>query len=169
MPREAFNLRHASFKQTLLEAKEVAKEKFAPRGIKVTNQFIANRSGLDAPSVARYFSEHDDYLPSPEKLPALCRALENTLLADWAQAQVEDMQSAAPLTGVITLGQAALQATENTGKLAAKVNAVLADGQVDQGEALWVQGRVRENIKYLETLDASLDAIASGKAGQGGK
>ena len=78
----SMNLRHMGFNEAL----DAAKQRSG-----LTNEAIANRSSLSTAAVSRYFNKYDDYTPSPELIPLLCRALGNTIIADWIAAQVEDM------------------------------------------------------------------------------
>ena len=75
----SMNLRHMGFNEAL----DAAKQRSG-----LTNEAIANRSSLSTAAVSRYFNKYDDYTPSPELIPLLCRALGNTIIADWIAAQV---------------------------------------------------------------------------------
>ena len=70
----SMNLRHMGFNEAL----DAAKQRSG-----LTNEAIANRSSLSTAAVSRYFNKYDDYTPSPELIPVLCRALGNTIIADW--------------------------------------------------------------------------------------
>ena len=104
----SMNLRHMGFNEAL----DAAKQRSG-----LTNEAIANRSSLSTAAVSRYFNKYDDYTPSPELIPLLCRALGNTIIADWIAAQVEDMHPATNITTTEDLTRAVMQATENTGIL----------------------------------------------------
>nr|MCR5258673.1 helix-turn-helix transcriptional regulator [Desulfovibrio sp.] len=53
----------------------------------MTAEEIATASGLGVASVTRYFRQGEDYGPSLKNIPALCRAMGNTILIDWLLAQ----------------------------------------------------------------------------------
>ena len=103
-----FNLHHATFKQALVYAKALSG---------MTNEEIAEASGINGPQVSRYFQEHDAYAPAPYLLPTLCRVLGNTVLVDWLNAQVAELRPATSIRNVQDLTMAVMRATENTGAL----------------------------------------------------
>lgn len=117
----SMNLRHMGFNEAL----DAAKQRSG-----LTNEAIANRSSLSTAAVSRYFNKYDDYTPSPELIPLLCRALGNTIIADWIAAQVEDMHPATNITTTEDLTRAVMQATENTGILNKKTLDAVADGEL---------------------------------------
>lgn len=86
-----FNFRHATFKQTLVYAKLLSR---------MTNEEISEASGISLAQVARYFQENDAYSPAPALVPALCRAMRNTVLVDWQNAQVEDLRPVKAISNV---------------------------------------------------------------------
>ena len=55
----------------------------------LTAEEIAAAAGLSAAVVRRYLQRGDDYAPGLDKIPALCRAMHNTVLIQWQQAQLE--------------------------------------------------------------------------------
>lgn len=148
-----FNPRHATFKQTLVFAKLVSG---------MTNEEISETSGISLAQVARYFQEHDAYAPSPALIPALCRAMGNTILVDWLNAQVEELRPVTAITTVQDLTVAVMRATENTGALNSKTVAAIADGQVSQQEARTLQAQFRKNGEWNFKAADALDALAGG-------
>jgi transcriptional regulator with XRE-family HTH domain len=76
------DLKMMTAKQALSLAKGVGGKK---------NEELAERMGQDASTVKRYFNENDaDYYPSLFRIPMLCNALGNSILADWIHLQLED-------------------------------------------------------------------------------
>lgn len=76
------DLKRMTAKQALSLAKGVAGK---------TNFELAEGMGQDVSTVRRYFNESDqNYYPSLFRIPVLCNALGNTILADWIQVQLED-------------------------------------------------------------------------------
>lgn len=151
------NLRHISFKRALEAAKEMSG---------LTNEEITNRSGLDAASVARYFNPNDSYEPSPQKIPNLCRALGNTITADWVSAQVEDMKPKHRIHDVAGLTDAVMQTTTNNGKLVGLAREIIADGNITPEEAKALQAKLKKNGLYVLNMAESLEPLAAGERGQ---
>ena len=139
----SMNLRHMGFNEAL----DAAKQRSG-----LTNEAIANRSSLSTAAVSRYFNKYDDYTPSPELIPLLCRALGNTIIADWIAAQVEDMHPATNITTTEDLTRAVMQATENTGILNKKTLDAVADGELSPSEAATIQAQFRANAKWNKSI-----------------
>ncbi len=55
----------------------------------LTAEEIGMAAGVSAAVVRRYLQRGDDYEPGLSKVPALCRAMRNTVLIQWQQAQLE--------------------------------------------------------------------------------
>ena len=140
------------------EALDAAKQRSG-----LTNEAIANRSSLSTAAVSRYFNKYDDYTPSPELIPLLCRALGNTIIADWIAAQVEDMHPATNITTTEDLTRAVMQATENTGILNKKTLDAVADGELSPSEAATIQAQFRANAKWNNEAADALDPLAGGQ------
>ncbi len=68
---------------TAKEAVRAAKEESG-----LTTEQIARRLEVSTSVIKRYLKEDDAYFPRLDMLPRLCLALGNTLLLDWAEAQV---------------------------------------------------------------------------------
>jgi len=76
------DLKRMTAKQALSLAKGVAGK---------TNFELAEGMGQDVSTVRRYFNESDqNYYPSLFRIPMLCNALGNSILADWIQVQLEE-------------------------------------------------------------------------------
>ena len=155
-----FNLRHATFKQALVFAKLLSG---------MTNEEISEASGISGAQIARYFQEHDAYAPSPALVPVLCRALRNTVLVDWLNAQVEELRPVAPISTVQDLTMAVMKATQNTGTLNSKTLAAIADGTISPQEARTLQAQFRTNGNWNHEAADALDALAGGAASAGSK
>lgn len=146
-----FNLHHATFKQALVYAKALSG---------MTNEEIAEASGINGPQVSRYFQEHDAYAPAPYLLPTLCRVLGNTVLVDWLNAQVEELRPAAAIRTVQDLTMAVMRATQNTGDLNSKTLAAIADGQISQQEARALQAQFRKNGNWNHEAADALEPLS---------
>lgn len=55
----------------------------------MTADEIARNAGKGSSVIRRYFERNGDYLPSLEVVPALCRAMNNTVILQWIESQVE--------------------------------------------------------------------------------
>lgn len=150
-----FNLHHATFKQALVYAKALSG---------MTNEEIAEASGINGPQVSRYFQEHDTYAPAPYLLPVLCLVLGNTVLVDWLNAQIEELRPAASICTVQDLSMAVMRATQNTGDLNSKTLAAIADGVISQTEALSLQAQFRKNGDWNYQAADALEPLAGGGA-----
>lgn len=148
-----FNLRHATFKHTLVYAKLLSR---------MTNEEISEASGIGLAQVSRYFQENDTYSPSPALIPALCRVLENTILVDWLNAQVEDLRPGLNIKTAADLTQAVMRATANTGDLNSETLKAITDGSISQQEAQALQAQFWKNGQWnLQAADA-LESLAKG-------
>ena len=155
-----FNLRHATFKQALVFAKLLSG---------MTNEEISEASGISGPQIARYFQEHDAYSPAPALVPALCRAMRNTVLVDWQNAQVEDLRPVAAISNVQDLTMAVMKATQNTGYLNSKTVEAIADNAITQAEARTLQAPFRKNGAWNYQAADALEALAVGTISAGAK
>lgn len=155
-----FNLHHASFKQAMTYAKLLSD---------MTCEEIADAAGVSLARIRRYFQEHDAYAPSPALIPVLCRAMGNTVLVDWQNAQVEDLRPVAPIATVQDLTMAVMKATQNTGTLNSKTMAAIADGTITPQEARTLQAQFRTNGNWNHEAADALDALAGGAASAGSK
>lgn len=145
------SLKHMSFKQALVYARALSG---------MTKEDIAEVAELPPASVARYFQQNDYYSPSPNLIPALCRAMGNTILADWITAQIEEMRPAQTIDGIDTLTQKVMGSTVNNGDLARLTRDVVSDGIITAEEAKALIGRIKANIKYLQELESGLEPLA---------
>lgn len=148
-----FNFHHATFKQALVYAKALSS---------MTNEEIAEASGIGGPQVSRYFQEHDTYAPAPYLIPVLCRVLGNTVLVDWLNAQVEELRPETTIQTVQDLSMAVMRATENTGELNSKTLAAIADGNITKDEARGLQAQFRKNGDWNHQAADALEPLAGG-------
>ncbi|WP_308774960.1 helix-turn-helix domain-containing protein [uncultured Bilophila sp.] len=71
-------------KMTAKEAIRAAKEESG-----LTAEQVARRLNVSTSVIRRYLKEDDNYFPGLEMLPRLCLVLGNSLLLDWATAQIK--------------------------------------------------------------------------------
>lgn len=145
------SLRHMTFKQALVYARMLSG---------MTKDEIAEAASLPPANVARYFQENDHYTPSPSLIPALCRAMDNIVLADWIMAQVEEMQPAKRIDDTDELTQKVMGSTIDNGDLSRLTKDIVSDGIVTPEEAKALIGRVKANIKHLQELESGLEPLA---------
>lgn len=157
--RKTPSLRHMTFKQALVYARSVSG---------MTKEDISEASEIPLSTVARYFQEYDCYSPSAALIPVLCKAMGNTILASWVQAQVEDIDPAPPIASPAELTRSVLGTTINNGELSRLTHEVVADGDLSPDEAKSMIGRIDANILYLQGIRSGLDSLAC-QAKRGGK
>ena len=150
----SINLRHITFKQALCHARMCAG---------MTKEEVSEASGISMSKVSRFFQENDAYNPSPALIPALCRALGNTVLVDWLNAQIEDLREDMTITSAEDLTRAVMQATQNTGVLNAKTLAAIEDGDLSRKEAQILQAQFKANGNWNYQAADALEGLASGK------
>lgn len=150
---QLINLRHVTFKQALTHAKLLSGK---------TNAEICEESGLSPANVPKYFKENEAYYPSPCNIPSLCRALGNTVLVDWLNAQIEDMRESVTIGNAEELTRAVMRATKNTGALNAKTLVAIEDGGLTQAEAQELQAQFRANSAWNAQSAKALEPLASG-------
>jgi len=129
-----------------------------------TNDEIANDADLPQQTVEQYFkASGDTYFPSLAKLPALCRALGNTILIDWLKAQTEDITPGVEvksgndlLMGVVGIGR-------EFGEVSAAVHEALVDGKCDGQEASLVCGELFDVESSARKLRHGLEKISGRK------
>ena len=125
----AHDYRNMTMKQALLLAKATATPK-------MTNDDIAEATGIGVEHVKRYFSEHDPYFPGVNKVVPLCRALRNTIIYDWLKAQLADMlPSEDPMSTATKVARAAVDIGARSGRVAQVASDVIADDVVEPHEA----------------------------------
>ena len=148
------NLRHITFKQALCHAKTCAD---------MTKEEISEVSDISLAKVSRFFQVNDAYNPPPALIPVLCRALGNTILVDWFNAQIEALRDDMTITSAEGLTRAVMQATQNTGALNAKTLAAIEDDDLTQKEAQVLQAQFRANGNWNYQAADALEGLASGK------
>lgn len=156
MRHEHFNLSQRSFKEAIVEAKRLSK---------LTNTEIANMSGIQEAKVARYFSLYDKYMPSPENIPALCRALGNTLIAEWVIAQVQEAKSKTEVS-ISGLTNSVRSYTESTWEINALVMEAVEEGLLPPQKAQDIQTQLFNNGRLNFKVAEALDSISRGEVRQ---
>lgn len=126
----------------------------------LTAEEIAAAAGLSAAVVRRYLQRGDDYAPGLDKIPALCRAMHNTVLIQWQQAQLErqaeDIPPARTRAQVLT---AVARAAASMGDVQRR----LADAEecgIDPACARDVRGLVGDVIEDCRVVMAMLQHVA---------
>ncbi|WP_165177514.1 phage regulatory CII family protein [Desulfovibrio sp. ZJ369] len=127
----------------------------------LTAEEIGAAAGLSAAVVRRYLQRGDGYDPGLSKIPALCRAMHNTVLIQWQQAQLErqaeDVPPARTRAQVLT---AVARAAASMGDVQRR----LADsegGGIDPACARDVRGLVGDVIEDCRVVMAMLAVQAS--------
>lgn len=148
------NLRHITFKQALVAAKMHSGK---------TNAEICEASGLSPANVAKYFKEYEAYYPSPCNIPALCSALENSILVDWQVAQLEEMFPEIVILNAKDLTDAAMSITGCVGTFCETVREQVEDNRIDKDEARVSQAMIDGMMCHLKKLRDALEPLASGQ------
>ena len=152
-----FNLRHMTAKQALCLAKGVSG---------LNNAEISERAEIGNAEVARFFKENDNYYPSLPKIPVLANAMGNTILHDWINAQVAELNEVQPALTASHVSFLVLKAMSAVGGLNSVTADAIADGKVTQGEAQNIQAYAVALHHELDKLEASLEPLAMGRVPQ---
>ncbi|OIO03144.1 MAG: hypothetical protein AUJ49_04915 [Desulfovibrionaceae bacterium CG1_02_65_16] len=123
------------------EAKQSRRES---TGERLTLAILANRTGLGAEALQRYFNVHDDYTPGFQHIVVLCRALDNTILLDWLTEQLRDMLPRQAMDDCAQVARASIRVSKQAGRFAALVEDVIADEIVEPHEASELSGALLE-------------------------
>ena len=67
--------------------------RFAKDASGLTAEQIARRMGVRDTIVRRYLQTDEGYAPGLDKLPALCLAMENTILLRWLESQISPLRN----------------------------------------------------------------------------
>jgi len=161
------DLKRMTAKQALVLAKGVAGKK---------NEELAEGMGQEVSTVKRYFNENDsDYYPSLFRIPMLCNALGNSILADWIQMQLEDDTDSPAITSDNDLLRRLNRLAGELGAVHRSVDEALAGQGLDNfdsrhllSELIEVEHQVRELRQSLqrasgERLEAEAGHIVSAK------
>lgn len=124
---------------------------------------IADAMGWQERIASRFFNVGDDYWPSLASVPALCRVLGNTVLAEWIVATSGGLPGAlhpagTPL-GVLGTMQRVEAVTREVGHVLREAGAAMADGKVDPVEARRVWREATHACDQLMQLIAGMQAV----------
>lgn len=150
----SMNLRHMGFNEAL----DAAKQRSG-----LTNEAIANRSSLSTAAVSRYFNKYDDYTPSPELIPLLCRALGNTHHCGLDRGAG---RGHAPGNEHHHHGRphaCGHAGDREHGNPEQKTLDAVADGELSPSEAATIQAQFRANAKWNNEAADALDPLAGGQ------
>lgn len=155
----AYDFKHMTAKQALVLAKASSGR---------TNVDISELTGFGESEIQRYFSEHDHYYPGVHRLPALCRALGNTVLFDWFKAQVQEMlPTESPLDTASEVARSAVQISAQSGKVCEVADRVIEDNVVEPHEASELDAELAHLEDHTRQARERLQpVIQSGKSGQ---
>jgi len=122
-------------KQALIMAKDMSG---------LTEVEIATRSGISFAQVKRYFTEYDEYYPSIFRLPALCRALGNSIPLDWLRAQMEVILPPLhkPKDMAEAVARSAMRLSMQSGRVCEVTGFVIEDHVVEPHEAETLAGEL---------------------------
>lgn len=152
----AHDFMHMTAKQALVLAKDASG---------LTNAQIANRTAIGPEAVQRYFSEFDDYFPAIKHVPALCRALGNTIIFDWLRAQMADMlPSEDPMDSVAAVAQTAVTLGALAGNVCAEASEAMADGIIEAHEARALNARLADLAEHVKIAQSRLQPVIIGHA-----
>ena len=129
-----------------------------------TRKDVAERAGISLNVLNRYCSRQDGYEPSLGMVVRLCMALDNTLLVQWAEAQLEMPDDAVPVAtcraDVLTGIARATASFGDANRLAAETSArgvTPADAREIRSALLDVIGEARMVMAMLQPLAAHRD------------
>jgi len=124
---------------------------------------IADAMGWSDSVASRLFNVGDDYWPSLASVPALCRVLGNTVLAEWIVAASGGLPGVAhpvgqPL-GVLGTMQRVEAVAREVGDVLREAGAAMTDGKVDPVEARRVWREATHAVTELMQLIAGMQAV----------
>jgi hypothetical protein len=132
----------------------------------LNNSEISELAEIGNAEVTRFFKEHDNYYPSMPKIPALSRALGNTILQDWMNEQHAELTEVAPAVTASRVSFLVLKAMSSIGGLHAITADAIADGKVTQQEARNIQAYILGLRNELDRLSAAIEPLATGEIRQ---
>lgn len=136
---------------------------FAKLSSGLTVDQIAERSGIGACHIKRYLNpnESDQYFPSLPRVPILCEALGNTILAEWVAAQIEPITEGVKITNK---GHSLLVHLNRLGgefgQVCQAADAALADDTITGEEAGHIIGEIRDMEKKAKAIRHGLQPLA---------
>lgn len=126
----------------------------------LTAEEIGAAAGVSAAVVRRYLQRGDDYTPGLDRIPDLCRAMHNTVLIQWQQAQLErqaeDMPPARSRAEVLT---AVARVAASLGDVQRRL-AESEVGGIDPACARDVRGLVGDVIEDCRVVMSRLQHVA---------
>ena len=126
----------------------------------LTAEEIAAAIGASAGVIRRYLQRGDDYAPGLDRIPDLCRAMHNTVLIQWQQAQLgrtaEGVSPARTRAEVLT---AVARVSASLGDVQRRLAESEAGG-IDPACARDVRGLIGDVIEDCRVVEAMLAAQA---------
>lgn len=134
----------------------------------LTDKEIAERSGIPVNVVRQYLCRTDGYMPGLDKIPALCRAMGNTILLKWLEAQC-DMRAEAARVAPATSRAEVLTSVARIAATLGDAQRRLADSEIsgiDPACARDVRGLLSDVVEECRASMATLLPLArcAGKA-----
>lgn len=127
----------------------------------LTAEEIGAAAGLSAAVVRRYLQRDEGYSPGLDRIPDLCRAMHNTVLIQWQQAQLErqaeDVPPARSRAEVLT---AVARVAASMGDVQRRL-ADSEDGGIDPACARDVRSLIQDVIEDCRYAQAKLAEQAS--------
>lgn len=127
----------------------------------LTAEEIGRAGGISAAVVRRYLQRDEGYSPGLDRIPALCRAMRNTVLIQWQQAQLErqaeDVPPARSRAEVLT---AVARVAASMGDVQRRL-ADSEDGGIDPACARDVRSLIQDVIEDCRYAQAMLAEQAS--------
>lgn len=127
----------------------------------LTAEEIGVAAGLSAAVVRRYLQRGDGYSPGLDRIPGLCRAMRNTVLIQWQQAQLErEPEDVPPARNRAEVLTAVARAAASMGDVQRRL-ADSEDGGIDPAGARDVRGLLQDVIADCRHAQAMLAEQAS--------
>lgn len=157
----AHDYRNMTANQAAALAKDIAEDSYrSVHGVRLTNQIIANMTGFGVEAIQRYFCATDNYSPGLQHIPALCRALGNTIMFDWLKAQMVDLlPTEDPMTTAAAVARSAVQISAQSGKVCEVVDEVIKDDIVEPHEAMQLDAELAHLADHTQKARVRLVPI----------
>lgn len=125
----------------------------------MTHDEIASAVGWSSANGNRILNPSDDYWPTLPNLPRFCRAVGNTILIEWAEAQVTALpESVRPLDSV-TLIKSMGDMFREMGELAKAGADAADDGNLEPGEAAKLIRELKDVLRVGSGMLSGLYAV----------
>ena len=126
----------------------------------LTAEEIGAAAELSAAVVRRYLQRGDEYAPGLDRIPALCRAMRNTVLIQWQQAQLErQAEDVSPARNRAEVLTAVARVAASLGDVQRRL-AESEVGGIDPACARDVRGLVGDVIEDCRVVMAMLQHVA---------